>query len=71
MHLTHQAVAPPAGHRRGPQCRRSVRGSCWVWWSWSSCCPWWATLPLPSALTAEVYGLKHLGMLNGVIFTGR
>jgi len=31
---------------------------------------WWATLPLTSALTAEVYGLKHLGMLNGVVFTG-
>jgi hypothetical protein len=31
---------------------------------------WWATLPLTSALTAEVYGLKHLGMLNGVAFTG-
>jgi MFS family permease len=31
---------------------------------------WWATLPLTSALTAEVYGLKHLGMLNGLAFTG-
>jgi MFS family permease len=31
---------------------------------------WWATLPLTSALTAEVYGLKHLGMLNGIVFTG-
>jgi len=31
---------------------------------------WWATLPLTSSLTAELYGLKHLGMLNGVIFTG-
>src|SRR4029453_2492551 len=31
---------------------------------------WWATLPLTSALTAEVYGLKHLGMLNGVVFSG-
>ena len=30
---------------------------------------WWATLPLTSALTAEVYGLKHLGMLNGLAFT--
>src|SRR5262249_808164 len=31
---------------------------------------YWATLPLTSALTAELYGLKHLGMLNGVTFTG-
>ena len=31
---------------------------------------WWATLPLTSALTAEVYGLKPLGMLNGLAFTG-
>jgi MFS family permease len=31
---------------------------------------WWATLPLTSALTAEMYGLKHLGILNGVTFTG-
>lgn len=31
---------------------------------------WWATLPLTGALTAEVYGLKHLGILNGIIFTG-
>ena len=31
---------------------------------------WWATLPLTSALTAEVYGLKHLGTLNGLAFTG-
>jgi MFS family permease len=31
---------------------------------------WWATLPLTSALTAEVYGLTHLGMLNGLAFTG-
>lgn len=31
---------------------------------------WWATLPLTSSLTAEVYGLKHIGILNGVIFTG-
>jgi MFS family permease len=31
---------------------------------------WWATLPLTSALTAEVYGLRHLGMLNGLAFTG-
>jgi len=31
---------------------------------------WWATLPLTSSLTAEVYGLHHLGMLNGVAFTG-
>jgi len=31
---------------------------------------WWATLPLTSALTAEVYGLKHLGILNGLAFTG-
>ena len=25
---------------------------------------WWATLPLTNALTAEVYGLKHLGTLR-------
>ena len=31
---------------------------------------YWATAPLTSALTAELYGLKHLGMLNGVAFTG-
>ena len=31
---------------------------------------WWATLPLTSALTADVYCLKHLGILNGVAFTG-
>ena len=31
---------------------------------------WWATAPLTSALTADVYGLKHLGMLNGLTFTG-
>jgi MFS family permease len=31
---------------------------------------WWATLPLTSALTAEVYGLEHLGTLNGLAFTG-
>src|SRR4029450_3936803 len=31
---------------------------------------WWATLPLTSALTAEVYGLKHLGILSGLAFTG-
>src|SRR4030095_2987362 len=31
---------------------------------------WWATLPLTSSLTAEVYGLKHLGILNGLAFTG-
>jgi MFS family permease len=31
---------------------------------------WWATLPLTSALTADVYGLKHLGVLNGLAFTG-
>ena len=28
------------------------------------------TLPLTSVLTAEVYGLKHLGILNGLAFTG-
>jgi len=31
---------------------------------------WWATAPLTSSLTADVYGLKHLGMLNGITFTG-
>ena len=31
---------------------------------------WWATLPPTSALTAEVYGLQHLGMLHGLAFTG-
>jgi MFS family permease len=31
---------------------------------------WWATLPLTSALTGEVSGLKPLGMLNGLAFTG-
>jgi len=31
---------------------------------------WWATLPLTNALTADVYGLSHLGTLNGVVFLG-
>ena len=31
---------------------------------------YWATAPLTSALTADFYGLKYLGMLNGVAFTG-
>ena len=31
---------------------------------------WWASLPLTSALTADVYGLRHLGTLNGVVFLG-
>jgi MFS family permease len=45
-----------------------------VWSLWSFAVimgfSWWATLPLTSALTAEVYGLKHLGLLNGIAFTG-
>ena len=31
---------------------------------------WWASLPLTNALTADVYGLRHLGTLNGVVFLG-
>ncbi len=31
---------------------------------------WWASLPLTSALTADVYGLRHVGTLNGVVFLG-
>src|SRR5262249_22962237 len=31
---------------------------------------YWATAPLTSSLTAELYGLRHLGILNGVTFTG-
>jgi MFS family permease len=31
---------------------------------------WWATLPLTNALTADVYGLSHLGTLNGMVFLG-
>ncbi len=31
---------------------------------------YWATLPLTRSLTAELYGLKHLGILNGVTCTG-
>jgi MFS family permease len=44
----------------------------WSLWSFVAIMgfSWWATLPLTSSLTAEVYGLKHLGILNGVIFTG-
>jgi MFS family permease len=44
----------------------------WSLWSFVAIMgfSWWATLPLTSALTAEVYGLPHLGMLNGVAFTG-
>jgi MFS family permease len=29
---------------------------------------WLATVPLTQALTADVYGLRHLGMLTGLIF---
>jgi MFS family permease len=44
----------------------------WSLWSFAVIMgfSWWATLPLTSALTAEVYGLKHLGLLNGIAFTG-
>jgi len=44
----------------------------WALWSFTVIMgfSWWATLPLTSSLTAEVYGLKHLGILNGVTFTG-
>jgi MFS family permease len=44
----------------------------WSLWSFVAIMgfSWWATLPLTSALTAEVYGLKHLGILNGLAFTG-
>ena len=44
----------------------------WSLWSFAVIIgfSWWATLPLTSALTAEVYGLKHLGLLNGIAFTG-
>ncbi len=30
--------------------------------------PWWATLPLTSSLTADVYGLRTLGTISGVSF---
>jgi MFS family permease len=30
---------------------------------------WLATVPLTTALTADVYGLKHLGLLSGLTFT--
>jgi predicted MFS family arabinose efflux permease len=44
----------------------------WSMWSFAVIMgfSYWATAPLTSALTAEFYGLKHLGMLNGVTFTG-
>jgi MFS family permease len=44
----------------------------WSLWSFAVIMgfSWWATLPLTSALTAEIYGLKHLGVLNGIAFTG-
>jgi MFS family permease len=44
----------------------------WSLWSFVAIMgfSWWATLPLTSSLTAEVYGLHHLGILNGVAFTG-
>ena len=44
----------------------------WALWSFAVIMgfSWWATLPLTSSLTAEFYGLKHLGILNGVTFTG-
>jgi len=29
---------------------------------------WWATLPLTSSLTADVYGLRTLGTITGVSF---
>ena len=29
---------------------------------------WLATVPLTQSLAADVYGLKHLGMLSGLIF---
>ena len=43
----------------------------WSLWSFVAIMgfSWWATLPLTSSLTAEVYGLHHLGILNGVAFT--
>ena len=31
---------------------------------------WLATVPLTQSLTADVYGLRHLGMLSGLIFLG-
>jgi len=44
----------------------------WSLWSFAVIMgfSYWATAPLTSALTAELYGLQHLGMLNGVTFTG-
>src|SRR5262245_6250300 len=44
----------------------------WSLWSFTVIMgfSYWATAPLTSALTAELYGLKHLGILNGVTFTG-
>jgi MFS family permease len=44
----------------------------WSLWSFAVILgfSWWATLPLTSSLTADVYGLHHLGILNGVVFTG-
>jgi MFS family permease len=44
----------------------------WSLWSFAVIMgfSYWATAPLTSSLTAELYGLKHLGMLNGVAFTG-
>jgi len=29
---------------------------------------WWATAPLTTSLTADVYGLKYLGTLSGITF---
>jgi MFS family permease len=31
---------------------------------------WLATIPLTQSLTADLYGLRHLGMLSGLIFLG-
>ncbi len=44
----------------------------WSLWSFAVIMgfSYWATAPLTSALTADFYGLKHLGMLNGLAFTG-
>ena len=44
----------------------------WSLWSFAVIMgfSYWATAPLTSSLTAELYGLKHLGVLNGVMFTG-
>jgi len=76
------ALADRSGHKNLLGLVYALRGCAYValllapgaWSLWSFTVimgfSWWATLPLTSALTAEVYGLKHLGVLNGIAFTG-